>query len=189
MTENSSSKTQNPWKTCGSRIVYENPWIRVREDAVICPDGSEGIYGVVEARLATGVIALSPAEEIYLVGQFRYPTNAYSWEIIEGGADHGEDALSAAKRELQEEAGLRAKKWRQLGGEVHLSNCFSAEVGIIFIAEELEETASSPDTTEVLQIKKIPFKESVEMVERGEIQDGLSIIGILRAERLLTVGK
>jgi len=103
--------TQNPWQTKSSRLVYENAWIRVREDQVTCPDGQPGIYGVVETRIATGVIALTPQHEIYLVGQFRYPTGEYSWEIIEGGTEDGEEPLAAAKRELQEEAGLVARTW------------------------------------------------------------------------------
>lgn len=176
---------ENPWKVTGTRIVYENPWITVREDQVIRPDGGPGIYGVIEAKVATGVVALTPGNEIYLVGQYRYPVNRYSWEIIEGGAEADESPLDAAKRELREEAGLSARSWAPLGGDVHLSNCFSAEVGKLFIARDLEEVPSSPDATEVLQVKKVPFAEALALVHSGEITDSLSIIGILRAEREL----
>jgi len=176
-------KTDNPWTTCGSRVVYKNNWISVREDDVIRPDGNKGIYGVVDTRIATGVLAFTPARELYLVGQFRYPTNVYSWEIIEGGTDPGEDPLLGAQRELKEEAGLIAKQWRQLGGELHISNCFSSEIGFIYLAEDLTETDAEPEGTEVLQIKKVPFAEAVEMVDAGAITDSISIIAILRAER------
>lgn len=178
-------KTDNPWTTCGSRIVYRNPWITVREDEVIRPDGEKGIYGVVDTRVATGIIALTPEREVYLVGQFRYPTNVYSWEIIEGGTDQDEPPLRAAQRELREEAGLIAEHWRPLGGEIHVSNCFSSEVGFVYIAEGLTETSSEPDGTEVLQIRKMPFRECLELVDNGTIMDALSIVGILRAERYL----
>ena len=109
-------RTENPWKTLESRLVYSNPWISVREDQVIRPDGQNGIYSVVETRIATGVVALTPERDVYLVGQYRYPTEMYSWEIIQGGADEDEEPLAACKRELQEEAGLIAKDWTPLGG-------------------------------------------------------------------------
>ena len=175
----------NPWKNTGTKLIYENPWIRVREDQVISPTGSVGIYGVVETRLATGVVALTDDMQIYLVGQYRYPVKEYSWEIPEGGANHGESGLSAAQRELKEETGLSAKQWERLGGEVHLSNCFSDEHGELFLARGLTAGDASPDDTELLKIRSMPFSEALEMVDRGAIKDSLSIIGILRAARLL----
>jgi 8-oxo-dGTP pyrophosphatase MutT (NUDIX family) len=177
----------NPWKTLDSKIVYTNPWIRVREDAVLKPNGAPGIYGVVETRIATGVVALTENNDIVLVGQYRYPMEEYSWEIIEGGAELEEDPMKAAKRELQEEAGLIASEFSILGPEIHLSNCHSSERGLLYLAKGLTETESSPDDTEILQIKTVPFQEAITMVEKGEIKDSLSIIGIYRAARVLTL--
>jgi 8-oxo-dGTP pyrophosphatase MutT (NUDIX family) len=176
--------TENPWKRLDSRTVYTNPWMSVREDRVIRPDGKEGIYGVVQTRIATGVVAITPELDLYLVGQYRYPTEVYSWEIVQGGADHGEAPLEACKRELREEAGLVAKTWRRLGGEIHLSNCISSEVGYIYLAEDLTETVAAPDGTEVLQLKRVPFREAVELATSGGIVDAVSVIGILLAEKL-----
>ena len=77
---------RNPWQTLGSRQVYVNPWIRVREDHVIRADGSPGIYGVVEFQnYALGVVPVSEEGDTWLVGQWRYPLGLYSWEIPEGG--------------------------------------------------------------------------------------------------------
>lgn len=176
-------RTGNPWRTESSRLVYENPWIRVREDQVITPAGTAGIYGVVEARVATGVVALDEAGRVQLVGQFRYPTNEYSWEIVEGGAEDGEDPALAVRRELREEAGLEAMTWEPLGGPVHLSNCFSAEVAYLYVARGLREVARAPDETEQLELRRVPFGEALEMVDRGEIKDALTIIALLRAAR------
>ena len=178
----------NPWKTVGSRAIYKNPWITVREDLVVRPDGQPGIYGVVETKIACGVVALSPKNEVYLIGQYRYPTECYSWEIVEGGAEHGEDPLAAIQRELREEAGLAAARWETLGGKIHLSNCISNEIAMLWVARDLTETQQSPDGTEVLAVRKEPLDVCVEMVRRGEITDAMSIIGILRIEQLVREG-
>jgi len=152
---------------------------------VIRPDGQNGIYGVVETRIATGVVALTPERDVYLVGQYRYPTEMYSWEIIQGGTDKDEDPLVACQRELQEEAGLIAKEWTQLGGEIHLSNCVSSEKGYVYVAEVLSETQASPDGTEVLQIKKVSFEKALRMAQCGEIVDAMSVIAIFLTEKWL----
>jgi len=175
----------NPWKTLSTRTVYENSWIRVREDQVIRPDGRPGIYGVVETPIATGVVALTHDKQVYLVGQYRYPTNHYSWEIVEGGVAGSETPLEAARRELKEEAGLAAGRWLQLGDVIHLSNCFSAEVGYLYLATSIEEVGADPEGTEVLTLRKVPFEECLALVDNGEIKDAVSIIGLLRAERFL----
>jgi len=175
----------NPWKTLSSTLLHENPWFSVREDDVIRPDNQPGKYFVVETRLATGVVAVTTEEEVYLVGQYRYPLGEYSWEIPEGGAEPGEAGLVTAKRELREETGVVANEWEQLGPEIHLSNCFSAEKGVLFLARDLQEKQATPDGTEVLKIKKLLFSEALELVHRGEIKDTMSIVGLLRAERVL----
>jgi len=174
---------RNPWKTLSTEVKYKNPWITVREDQVIRPDGHPGIYGVVETRVATGVLALDDHDALYLVGQYRYPMGCYSWEIIEGGAEPGEDPVVACKRELREEAGLEAAHWEPIGGEIHLSNCHSSERGFLYVARGLTHVGDDPDGTEQLQIKKVPWNEAVSMVERGEITDAFSIMGILLYDR------
>jgi ADP-ribose pyrophosphatase len=181
--EQLTDKEANPWRTEGTRLVYENPWIRVREDRVITPSGTPGIYGVVEARIATGVVALDDRGYVQLVGQYRYPTEEYSWEIVEGGAEPGEDPALAIRRELREEAGLEAAEWDVLGGPVHLSNCFSSEVAHLYIARGLREVERAPDETEQLQLRRVPFAEALTMVDRGEVKDALTIIALLRAAR------
>ncbi len=176
---------ENPWKTLSQQVMYENPWIRVREDQVIRPDGEPGIYGVVETRVATGVIARDKDDTITLVGQYRYTTNNYSWEIVEGGAEPGEAPLAAAQRELKEETGLEAASWKPLGGIVHLSNCHSSETAHFFLAEDLSQGPAAPEGTEILQIKRLHFADCMKMVHAGEITDAMSIIGLERLAHVL----
>jgi len=177
----------NPWTTLASRVVYDNPWMSVREDQVLRPDGQPGIYGVMSAKqVATGVVALTDALEVWLVGQYRYPTEVYSWELIEGGADPSRPIIEGAQRELREEAGLTAAEWHVLGGEVHLSNSITAERGWLYLARGLERVGDpQPEGTEVLALKTVPFGAALELVDRGQIQDAFSIMGLLMAERWL----
>lgn len=173
-----SEKFENPWRTLSSTVKYDNPWIHVREDKVIRPDGEEGIYGVVHFKnLAIGVLAVED-DYIYLVGQYRYTLDAYSWEIPEGGCPEGEEELSAARRELEEETGLRASTWRRMG-EAHLSNSVSDERAVWFLATGLTEGPQNPEGTERLEVRKIPLSEAFRMVLEGEITDALSMLGIM----------
>jgi 8-oxo-dGTP pyrophosphatase MutT (NUDIX family) len=166
-------------------LIYENPWIRVREDQVIAPSGTPGVYGVVEARAAVGIVAFTESRELYLVGQYRYPTECYSWEIPEGAAEGTETPYQAAIRELREETGLTAASIEQLGGEIHLSNCFTAERAYLFLARGLTPGATDFDPTEQIVQRKVALAEAITMATNGDIVDGLTLIAIHRLARLI----
>ena len=177
-----NSSENNPWRTLSRRQIYDNPWISVREDGVIRPDGAPGIYGVVSMKnRAIGVVPLHDDGTVTLVGQYRYPMNEYSWEIPEGGCPDNESPIEAARRELREETGLIAGNLESLGGEIHLSNSVCDERGTLFLATQLEQREAAPEGTEELQIKRVPLQDAVAMALRGEINDGLSVIGLLLA--------
>jgi 8-oxo-dGTP pyrophosphatase MutT (NUDIX family) len=170
----------NPWTTLDSQPVYENPWISVREDGVLRPDGSPGIYGVVHFKnRAIGVLAVEDDGSIWLVGQYRYPHDRYSWEIPEGGAPEGESTEEAARRELREETGLVADHWEPLGREIHLSNSVSDESGYLFRASGLTRGPSEPEETERLHVRRVSWQEAMELLRNGEITDSLSVIALL----------
>jgi len=176
---------KNPWTIKDSKIVYENPWITVREDQVITPTGTDGIYGVVHLKnYALGIVALDSEQNIYLVGQYRYPLEAYSWELPEGGGDMKVDPLESAKRELREETGLKAKEWEYLC-KYHTSNSITDEVGFLYLATGLTQGEMDLDETEDIKVKKVPFSDALEMVKRGGITDIISITGIFTVARKL----
>jgi len=176
---------KNPWTTLSKEQVYDNPWIGVAHHKVITPGGTDGVYGVIHFKnLATGVVALDEEDNIYLVGQYRYPLEKYSWELPEGGCPEGESPLEAAKRELLEEAGVKAKHWELLM-EIDMSNSITDEHCHTFLAKGLEKGQSNPEDTEELKVKKVPFEEALEMVLHGEITDAISVAAILKAKIIL----
>ena len=180
---------KNPWTVNGEKSIYENPWISVTEYDVINPGGNKGIYGKVHFRnTAVGIAALDEKMNIYLVGQYRFPLNAYSWEIPEGGSLVEDDPLENAKRELLEETGLLARNWQPLL-KMHLSNSVSDELAIVYLARNLLQHEAEPEETEQLVVKKIPFNEAYNMVEEGTITDSMSVAAIIKIKLLLAEGK
>jgi 8-oxo-dGTP pyrophosphatase MutT (NUDIX family) len=162
------------------RVAYENPWITVWHDDVDRPDGSPGIYGVVHfANLAAGVVAIDADDRMVLVGQHRYTLDAWSWEIPEGGVPAGEAPLEGAQRELREETGVAASTWRELA-QVDLSNSISDERAVLFLATDLTLGEATPEPTEALEIRWVPFAEALSMTLDGRITDVMSVAAIQR---------
>ncbi len=172
---------KNPWQTLSAEEKYDNPWINVTEYQVLNPAGKPGIYGKVHFKnKAIGIVPLDAHGNTWLVGQWRYTLNSWSWEIPEGGGPLHTDVLASAQRELKEETGLSAEKWTLLQ-RTYLSNSVSDEEGFIFLAEGLTEGDKHLEDTEAdMQVKKISFAKALEMIQQGEITDSLSVMGLLK---------
>ena len=132
---------------------------------------------------AVGVIPIDADGNTYLVGQYRYPLNEYSWEIPEGGCPLGTEPLDTARRELKEETGLTAQTWTQIA-RIHTSNSATDEEGFLFIAEGLTEGEHEPEDTEQLRIWKLPLADAIDMAMTSRITDALSVSGLLMVARL-----
>lgn len=179
---------KNPWKTLKSKPIYDNPWMSITEHEVLNPSGNLGIYGVVNFKnIAVGVLPLDQDLNTWLVGQYRYPLDQYSWEIPEGGCPAGEEVLIAAKRELQEETGLAAQKWTKIL-KTHISNSVTNEAGYSFVAQDLTMGQAAPEDTEDLKLWKLPFQEVFQMCLDGKITDSLSVLSIFKVNYLLEKG-
>lgn len=182
-------RKRGSWTELHTELKYENPWIRVSESQVLNPNGGKGIYGVIHFKnLAIGVIPLDDEGNTWIVGQERFPFDGkFTWEIIEGGGPLDIDPIESGKRELLEEAGLKAEKW-ELIQEMDLSNSATTERALIYVAKGLSFHQKDWDETEKLEIKKIPFKELYQMVLNGEVVDSLSVAGVLRLQLMLQNG-
>jgi 8-oxo-dGTP pyrophosphatase MutT (NUDIX family) len=173
-------KPSNPWKTLNSKLVYQNQWLRIREDQVIRPDGNEGVYGVVELPASVAIVALNDLDEVLLVGQWRYTHGKFSWEIPTGSSEAGEPVLEAARRELREEGGVLAAEWVALGS-IDNSNGVTTDVSHLFFATQLSATTRDEDPTEKLSVKWIPFSQAVENVMSSAMTESGTVAGILKA--------
>lgn len=168
----------NPWKKLNSEVAYENPWITVFHEDVLNPNGNPGIYGKVHFKnLAIGIVPIDENGMTWLIGQYRYPLNQYSWEIVEGGGKIGIEPEESARRELKEECGLVADQFREIVRS-HLSNSVSDELAILYVATGLTQEEAEPEDTELLAVKKIALKEAFNWVEEGKITDSMSVMAL-----------
>ncbi len=171
-----------PWRRLTTRLVYENPWIRVREDQVALPDGRTTLYGVVECAGCVGVLPFLDTETVVLVGQYRYVAGDFFWEMPTGATKPGETEEAAVQRELAEEAGYEADRLVKLCA-YHTGKSVVEETANIYLAEGLRAIQRPPDPTEFIEVRTFPFDEVVRMVERDEIKDSMTIVAVLHAAR------
>ncbi len=182
-------ESENPWTTLKSEQIYDSPWIGLTKHDVLNPSGNPGTYSVIHFKnLAIGILPLDKDYNTWIVGQYRYPVNLYSWEIPEGGGKRDVAPLVSAKRELLEETGITANKWTKIQ-EMYLSNSASDEYCILYIAQELGFGEAQPEEDEQLEVRKLHFDELYKMVESGEITDSLTVAIVLKTKLLIIEGR
>ena len=180
---------KNPWKTLDIKEVYDNPWINITHREVINPKGGKGIYGKVHFKnIAISILPLDEENNTWIVGQYRYTLDEYSWEIVEGGGLLNQSVLESAKRELSEETGILAEEWTEIG-KMAMSNSVTDERAVMFVAKKLSFGEAEPEETEELEVRKMPFEEVFEMTMRGEITDALAVATILKTKILMERGE
>ncbi|MFA6098526.1 MAG: NUDIX hydrolase [Patescibacteria group bacterium] len=178
---------KNPWKKISSKRIYKNSWISVVEDQVITPDKKRGIYGLVglgPKGNSVGVVALSKKGEIFLIREYRYPLEMVTTEIPRGACEKGETPLFTAKKELREEAGVTAKKWKLLG-YVNTSPGIINEFAHLFLATDIKIGKPQPEGVELQEVLKLPLIKAYRWCIDGRINDAISIAAILRAKDYL----
>lgn len=172
----------------GSRLVYENRWMRLREDTVRRRDGSPGLFGVVEKTDFVTVAAVQDGM-VHLVEQFRYPVGRRCWEFVQGMWEYapGTDPLELARAELREETGLRAAEMRY-AGRLFLAYGFCTQANHVFLATGLTPGEAALEVEEQdLVTRAMPLAELEAMIRDGAIEDQSTVaaFGLLRLKGLL----
>ena len=175
---------RGPYQVISTRDVYHNRWIRVREDKVIHPGGQEGVFGVVEMKAGSSVLALTENDEVYLVSEYKYGIGRDSVELMSGGLEEAETPIEAAKRELKEELGLEATEWIELGVVDPFTTIIHSP-NYLFLALGVKEGSNSPDEGEILKLMKVPLPRAIEMVMNSMITHSASCVLILKAAKYL----
>jgi len=173
-----------PWKTVSTREVYQNKWMRLREDVAEMPNGQTTIYGVCEFGQCVGVLPFVDRDHIVMVRQYRYPAQEnHRWEMPTGGIHPGETPEQAAQRELMEEAGYRAGELIWVSS-YHTSKSVCVETAHLYIGRDLRAEEAMPDDTEFFEHAAMPFDEVLQLVVDSDIRDGMTVIAVLHAARL-----
>jgi 8-oxo-dGTP pyrophosphatase MutT (NUDIX family) len=180
---------RGPWTIRAQRTAYENPWLQVHEYEVLKPDGSPGLYGVIQPKfLAVGVVAVFENGDTVLVGQHRFALDAWSWECPEGGGPLDADPVETARRELAEETGYRAARFQEICS-FDVSNSVTNERAVGFLATGLDAGAPDREASEAdMEMRRLPFSDAYAMAMCGEIRDGFSIILLGAAAHLARTG-
>ena len=172
---------RGPWGVKGVEVRFETAWMRIDDYDAIRPDGAETRYGVVHFKnLALGVLPLFENGDVILVGQHRFPSDRYSWELPEGGGDPSVSPRAEAARELEEETGFKASTWIEML-DMDMSNSITDERAVGFIATNLEPGETNPDPSEVLETRRIAFRDLLNECHGGQITDSLTLVIVFKA--------
>ncbi len=166
---------KNPYTILSSKVVYENPWITLREDTNIRPDGSDGIYSVVETKDSVIIGAVNDKNEVFIIRSFSYPAQKWHWELAGGGSDD-EGFITASKRELAEETGIIAKNWQQLGIVRPMDGLMPEKMAILLATDlTIGEKLPADDEGLIADGRFASIDEIHQLIDSGDMDEGQSI--------------
>lgn len=177
------------WRNGGEETLFENPWLRLTRHPATAPTGAAADYVVMRPKnVGTGVLPIHDDGTVTLVGQQRFALANYSWEMPEGGAPLDEDPFDGVRRELAEEAGLRAEHWLP-ALTMELSNSITDEIAMTWLAWGLSSVPTAPDPTEVITVARVPFVDLLEEIGRGTVRDAMTVATAYKAYHMAVTGE
>lgn len=172
------------YRVLQSKLIYEGKVFNIRQDQINLPDGRETRIDVVEHEPSVAIVPIDDQEQVWLVEQIRFPIGGEILELPAGVVEYAESPEETAKREIQEEIGMAARKI-QLIGEFYLAPGYSSEYMYVYLAQDLYPSSLDQDDDEFIQVKKLRFRDAVRMAEKGELRDVKTIAGLTLARKLL----
>ena len=174
----------NRWGVISQKTVYKAKLFEVKEQKVLLPDNKKHVYEIVEKRPTVNIFPLDDKYDLYLISQYRYMFKRRILEAVAGHVDENETSLAAAKRELQEEAGIVASQWEEIARIETAASVIKA-TSHLFLARDLEQGMPNPDIGEDIQLVKLHLEEAVAKVMSGEINHAATMIGIFILDNLV----
>jgi len=172
------------WRTVESRRLWESRWYNLRQDRVRTASGHEFTYTVVDHPGAVWVVPITCDSRVVLVWHYRYPVDAWCYEVPAGGLSPGLTPEEVARRELLEEVGGTAAELRHVG-QFYTSNGISNEIAYVYLATGVELGETHREPTELMEVRLVSVAEALRMAREGEISDGPSALALLWCEPLL----
>ena len=173
---------ENPVRLISSRQIHEGNLVRLREDRVVLPQGTEALYEYVEIKHGASTLAMEDNADVWLVREWKYAVARPTIEVVSGGLEPGEDPVDGARRELREEAGLAAHEFIPMGHVDPFTTMLRCP-NYLFIARGLSVVPHEREEAEIMEILRVPLTEAARMVMDGEITHGSSCVLILKACR------
>ena len=166
-----------------SEVVFDGPLFKIVRDRLIEPGGAENVRDIIRHNGSVVILALDSSKSkkdpwIVVERQYRHAANQFLWELPAGKLEEGEDPLAGAKRELEEETGYRAKKWKPLV-EYFASPGFLGESMKVFLAEGLVAGDAHPEEDENIELRLVKLSEVLKMIAKGAILDGKTLTSVL----------
>lgn len=170
-----------PWTIKQSNDVYVDPFIQVRVDQVIRPDGNDGQHVVVMMKPGVCVLAMDESNNVYLTSEFHYGVGRYSLEAVSGGIEPGEAPELTARRELQEEIGLVAENWEHVGSVDPFTTIVVSPTQL-YLVNGLSSVPRDPEGTELIDLVTMPLDDAIEKIDQGEITHAPTCVLLLQAK-------
>jgi ADP-ribose pyrophosphatase len=171
---------ENPVRLISSRQVHEGRLVRLREDRVVLPRGTEALYEFVEIKHGASTLAIEDNSDVWLVREWKYALGRPTIEVVSGGLEPGEDPVDGARRELREEAGLLAREMIPMGHVDPFTTMLRCP-NYLFIARGLTPVPYEREEAEIMELLRVPLSDAVRMAMEGEITHGSSCVLILKA--------
>lgn len=178
-----------PWTSDGESVVFENPWLRLTRHPATAPTGAAADYVVMRPKnVGVGVLPIHEDGTVTLVGQQRFALMNYSWEMPEGGAPLDEDPFDGVRRELAEEAGLKAAHWEPVL-TLEASNSITDEIVMTWLAWDLSPAPVDPDPTEIIVVARPHFLDLLDEIGRGTVRDAMTVATAYKAYHMAREGR